>query len=387
MDSYRRIIKLFKDESFFLFGPRGTGKSLLMKEYFKDQEVLKIDLLLPSELRKYSAEPEHLLQLIQGNPHIDIIIIDEIQKVPDLLSIVHHQIEESAGKKKFVLTGSSARKIKRAGVDLLGGRALRLSLFPFVPAELKSDFNLEDALRFGLIPLVFMSKNKKQRLQAYIDLYLKEEIKAEGLVKNLGAFSRFLETMSFSHGELLNISNISRDCGVERKSIERYIEILEDTLIAERLPVFDRSANRETIAHSKFYFFDTGVFHALIPLGVDAGPRKGALLEGLVFQVLRAHLSYSEKNGKLHFWHTKAGTEIDFIVDFGTNLFAIEVKSARKINRKELRGLKTFLMDYPNAKGYFVYQGHERLKMNNILCIPAEDFLKNEVPKIFSSGI
>jgi predicted AAA+ superfamily ATPase len=214
---------------------------------------LIIDLLSQEQQRFYLADPDRLQQVVVGHSATNTFIIDEIQRVPDLLSVVHSLIEHYP-EKQFILTGSSARKLKRSGVDLLGGRAILKTCHPFMAAELGGAFDLEDAIRFGLVPLVCSSKDKKATLDAYMGLYLREEVQAEGLVRNIGAFARFLEAISLSHGGVLNLSEVARECEVSRKAVEGYVQILTDLLVGVEIPVFSRRAKRQLIKHSKFYY-------------------------------------------------------------------------------------------------------------------------------------
>jgi len=362
-------------QSFFLFGPRGTGKSLWLKNRFP--EALYIDLLKPDTRRQLEARPERLEELVKGSPNTHTIIIDEVQKVPDLLNLVHYLIEENK-ELQFILTGSSSRKLKRSGVDLLAGRAVLRKCHPFLLSELGDRFDEEKILQNGLLPLIWNSPYPKAELGAYIDLYLKEEIQQEGYVRNLGDFSRFLETISFSQGSVLNQSEISRECEVERKTVSGYIGILEDMLLSIRLPVFTKRAKRRLIRHEKFYFFDTGVYRHLRPKGPLDKPSEieGIVLEGLVMQHLRAWIDYSQNDTSLYYWRTKSGTEVDFIL-YGSEIFtAIEVKNSAKVRRSDLGGLKAFREDYPESQQLLLYRGKDKLQVDGILCLPWELFLK-----------
>lgn len=365
--------------SYFLFGPRGTGKTTWLRQNCKNG--LSIDLLEPGFYRRYKARPERLRDLVEGNPDKKIVIIDEIQKVPELLDVVHLLIEEEP-ERQFILTGSSARKIKQKGVDLLGGRAVIRSLHPFIASELKDSFNLEKSLKFGLIPLIFSAQDPQDTLNAYIALYLKEEVQMEGLVRNIGNFARFLEAISFSHGSILNISNVARECEVERKTVQGYLEVLYDLLMAYSLPVFTKKAKRAVIQHPKFFLFDTGVFRILRPSGPLDRPGEidGPALEGLVAQHLRAWIDYSQSSCRLYFWRTKAGTEVDFIIYGKESFWAVEVKNTRNIRKNDLRPLITFHHDYPECNPLFVYRGKEKLLIDNVLCVPCETFLKSIEP-------
>lgn len=281
MESY--IPRFFEapTQSFFLFGSRGTGKSTYLQRQYPD--ALWIDLLKPDVFRTYAARPERLIELVHGNPDKKTVVVDEVQKVPDLLSAVHSLIEEKSNK-TFVLTGSSARKLKRTGIDLLAGRVLLRTLHPFLLSELPARASLDDALQFGLLPIVVSASDPHDVLRAYVSLYVREEVQLEGLVRNIGFFSRFLEGASFSHASLLNVSNIARESGVDRKVVEAYIQILEDILLAFRLPVFAKRSQRAVVSHPKFYFFDTGVFQSLRPRGPldrpERGQQKGRITPG-----------------------------------------------------------------------------------------------------------
>lgn len=375
------ISRFFNDpgQSFFLFGPRGTGKSTWCSMSFPD--ALLVDLLRPEVYRAYSGRPERLRELIEGNPDRRRIIIDEIQKVPELLSVVHSLIEEKQDL-QFILTGSSARKIRRAGVDLLAGRAFLRTLHPFIAAELGDRFLLEEALTHGLLPLVLASQSPAQVLESYAALYVQEEVKMEGMVRNVGAFSRFLEAVSFSHASVLNVSNIARECEVERKTVDGYISILEDLLLAYRIPVFSTRAKRRLAAHPKFYIFDVGVFRSLRPRGLLDRPEEiaGAGLEGLVVQHLRAWSAYRGGKNTLHYWRTRAGVEVDLVIHGEDGLWAIEVKNSKRVHSQDLRGLHRFAEDYPESRRLLLYRGPERLKKGSVLCLPCEDFLRDLHP-------
>lgn len=361
-------------QSFFLFGPRGTGKSTLVKRHFK--EAIYVDLLDPEVFRNYSANPERLKERLLAASGNATVVIDEIQKVPQLLSLVHSLIEQKAGW-RFVLTGSSSRKLKRGGVDLLAGRALLCSLHPFMAAELGRGFSLAAALQTGLLPIVLDSAEPKKVLQSYAALYLREEVQMESLVRNIGNFTRFLEAASFSHASLLNITNIARECQVERKVVEGYVSVLEDLLLASRLPIFTQRAKRALVVHPKFYLFDAGVYRSLRPQGPLDRPEEieGQAVEGLVAQHLRAWIDYSGRDFKLYFWRTRSGVEVDFVVYGSEGLFAVEVKNAARVQPQDLRGLRAFKQDYPQSRAYLIYRGKERLMKDGVLCLPCEEFL------------
>jgi predicted AAA+ superfamily ATPase len=369
-------------EHFFLLGPRGTGKTLWTTLHYP--QALRVDLLDPATLRRLAARPESLVELVTGNPDRPQVIIDEVQKLPALLEVVHLLIERKTGQ-QFILTGSSARKLRREGVNLLGGRAAQKHLHPYLAAELGERFSLPTALRQGMLPLVWAAADPGETLQAYNGLYLREEVQMEGVVRNVGAFARFLEAMSFSHAGVLNLSNVSRECQVSRKTVEGYLDILEDLLLGFRLPVFTRRAQRALATHPKFYYFDAGVFRANRPSGPLDVPQEieGLALEGLVAQHLRAWCDYSGGRHQLHYWQTRSQVEVDFVVYGEAGLRAIEVKNSTQVRPEDLRGLRSFAEDYPRSELCLVYRGRERFRREGVLCLPAEEFLLDLRPDRF----
>ena len=364
-------------QSCFLFGPRGTGKSTWLRHRLPD--ALFVDLLDPARHRRLEARPERLRDLLAGT-QCETVVIDEIQRVPALLTVVHATLQEPSPP-RFVLTGSSARKLRRGGVDLLGGRAIQCTLHPFMAAELPA-FDLDRTLRTGLIPLVWDAAQPSATLAGYASLYLDQEVRAEGLTRNVGNFARFLEAASFSHAGELNVAAIARECEVPRKAVASYIEILQDLLLAYTLPVFRKRAKRQTTAHRKFYLFDAGVFRALRPKGPLDRPSEidGQALEGLVAQHLRAWAAYSGSDDELYFWRTRSGVEVDFVVYGAHGVRAFEVKNASRVETKDLRGLRAFREDYPEAQAALLYRGRDRLRMGGIWCLPVDEFLRRLVP-------
>ena len=370
-------------QSFFLLGPRGTGKTTWLKDHYPN--AVWIDLLLPNEVSFYVAKPERLINTAEGAGDHAIIVIDEIQKIPELLSVVHYLIEQKKGY-QFILTGSSARKLRRSGIDLLAGRALLKFMNPFVAAEMDSSFSLERALEIGMLPLAWDNISPKSVLTAYTALYLKEEIQAEGLVRNIGDFARFLEIMSFSHGSLLNLNNIAAECNVSRSTASNYLQILEDMLLGYTLNVFTRRAKRALTSHPKFYLFDAGIFQALRPRGPLDRPEEiqGTALEGLIAQHLKAWIDDQQTNYALTFWRTRGGSEVDFVL-YGEDCFiAIEVKNRETVSRNDLSGLKAFKEDYPEAKLFLLYRGQRRLMQETIHCVPVQDFLLHILPSLLA---
>jgi uncharacterized protein len=371
-------------DHFFLLGPRGTGKTWLTQRLFP--KALRVDLLDPETLRSLSARPERLKELIGARPDVLQVVIDEVQKLPVLLEVAHLQIEEKQGV-QFIFTGSSARKLRRGGVNLLGGRAAHKTLYPFMAAELGPQFKLEEALRLGMLPIVRGGKAPEEILRAYSGLYLREEVQMEGMVRNIGNFSRFLEAISFSQASVLNLANVARECHVNRKTVEGYLEILEDLLLAFQVQVFTRRAKRELAAHPKFFFFDAGVFRANRPSGpLDARSEiDGAALEGLVAQHLRAWCDYSSGKHQLYYWQTRSKVEVDFVVYGEGGLHALEVKNSTQVRPEDLRGLKNFGEDFPESRRWLLYRGRERLLRDGILCVPCEEFLLQLKPSEFPS--
>ncbi len=366
-------------QHYFLFGPRGTGKSTWLQRHYGD--AVWIDLLDPLQFRTYEARPERLESTLPKTNLSSVVVIDEIQRVPELLSVVHKTIEQRSDL-QFVLTGSSARKLKTTGANLLGGRAATMKMNPFMASELGDDFNLTESLSLGMVPVVRGATEPRQSLNGYVDVYLRQEIQAEAMVRRIDSFTRFLESISFSQGAVLNLSDVARDCQVKRSTVTGFVQILEDLLIADVLPVFSRRAKRNLVSHNKFYFFDCGVFRSLRPTGPLDSPAEidGAALETLVYQHLQAWVAYSDAPSKLYFWRTQAGSEVDFIVYGEAGFFAIEVKNAATVRPRDVRALRTFREDYPDATPLLLYRGKERMNVRGVDCMPVESFLKKLKP-------
>ncbi|MFI5334046.1 MAG: ATP-binding protein [Chlamydiales bacterium] len=365
-----------QEESYFLLGPRGTGKSTWLRHHYPS--AVRIDLLLGEEERKYSANPERIRDVVAAMGMGRVLILDEIQRVPGLLPEIHALIEARCGI-QFIMTGSSARKLRRSVTDLLGGRALLRQMGPFLASELGEAFSLERAVKFGMIPLIWQSKDPEEKLRNYITLYLKEEVQAEGLVRHQSDFARFLEVATFSYGSLWTTSDISREASVKRGTVDNYLRILEDLLLSFSIPVFARRAKRRVIAHPKFYFFDAGVYRALRPRGVlDSNPEiEGHVLEGLIAQHLRAWVFSQRETHSLSFWRTQSGLEVDFIIYGPRGFWAIEVKRAGVLGPDDVRGLAAFKEEYPEAECFIITRGKRREMYRNFPVLPAEDFLKN----------
>ncbi len=362
-------------ESFLLLGPRGTGKSTWLAHCYPD--AVRIDLLLPEEERRYLAAPERLREIADSLPAgRGIIVLDEIQRAPGLLPVIHSLIEEGRSI-QFIMTGSSARKLRREIGNLLGGRALLRLMPPFFAAELGSAFQLDKALKVGMIPMVWQAEDAWEKILNYVGICLREEVLAEGLVRQVGDFARFLEISSFSHGQLLNVNDIAREAQVKRTTVDNYLQILEDLLIAFRLPVFTRRAQRVLVSHPKFYYFDSGVYRSLRPKGPmdKEAELEGPALEGLVAQHLRAWVQAQREPHQFCFWRTKSQVEVDFILYGPKGFWAIEVKRGREVHSSDLKGLKSFSEEYPEAKSLFLYLGKHRLHKEGVLCLPLEEFL------------
>jgi predicted AAA+ superfamily ATPase len=367
---YPRVLQPPLKQSFFLFGPRGVGKTAWAHEQFPD--ALFFDLLDYQTYTQLLAAPQRLGdQIPQG--YKGWVVVDEIQRVPELLNEVHRLIE--LRRLRFVLTGSSARKLRQRGVNLLAGRALTRHLHPFMASELGSDFDLKRALRWGCLPLACTSEKPQDYLNSYAATYLREEVQQEGFARNIGAFGRFLEAASFSQGSVLNMAAVARECAVSAKVVEDYFSILEDLLIAVRLPVFTKHAKRRLIAHPKFYYFDAGVFQSIRPRGpLDATEQiHGAALETLFLQQARALNDYGGLGYRLHYWRTAIGEEVDFVLYGERGLRAFEVKMAQNIRPDDLRGLLSFRTDFPQAKAYLLYLGNRRWHDRGVEVLPFAD--------------
>lgn len=340
------------NNSLFLFGPRQVGKTWLIKNTLTPE--LYINLLNNEDYSRYSKSPSLFPKEVRAvkNTGPCQIVIDEVQRCPFLLDEIQLAMDENPNV-QFILTGSSARKLKRAGVNLLGGRAITLHLHPFTAGELGERFSLAEALRFGALPKISLSENiseKMRLLKSYVEIYLKEEIQQEALVRNVPAFSKFLDLAAFENGNIINFKNISREVGSGAKTIKEYFQILEDTLIGFFLHPYVKSHRERIIAHPKFYLFDTGVVRALkgelSSELVEGSPPYGSVFEHFVILEIKKVLDYREREARISFFRTSDGAEVDLILEIGKNLFAVEIKSSNTPSISEVRGLRSFISDH-----------------------------------------
>jgi uncharacterized protein len=361
------------DGTFLLFGPRGTGKSTWLRRHFSN--AVWYDLLDSREALRLEREPAALFQELSGCPRERWVVLDEVQKVPGVMDEVHRLIEERG--LRFVLCGSSARKLKRGGANLLAGRALVERMFPLVSAELAGDFAAEKAIRFGTLPMVIGHSDPVGFLEAYATTYLNEEIRAEALARNVGSFSRFLEVAARQNGQVTNVTGIARDAGVGRTTVQNYFEILQDTLIGEWLLPWKLKRSNKQVGHPKFYMFDPGVARALSgrtpypPAPEESGP----LLETLIHNELKAYLAYRRLRYGLYFWRTHDGAEVDFLCEASTGWVGIEVKASRAWRNSFNRGLVRLRRDLPNLAAYGIYLGNRPAQFGPVAVLSVGDFL------------
>ena len=366
------------DDSIFLFGARQTGKSTILRQQFP--KAIYIDLLDTEVKNRLSRRPVLLYETLKDKPENTLVIIDEIPEVPELLNEVHRLISER--HIIFILCGSSARKLKRKGKNTLGGRALPVYLYPFVSAEIPN-FDIDHAVSYGMIPSHYLAKNPQRRLAAYIEVYLKEEIKEEALVRNLDAFQRFLEAAALTDGEMVNNNNIAQDCGVSATTVSAYFDILEDTLIGYRIPAFTKVMKRRLVQAPRFYYFDVGVANHLLHRKelVRGTPDYGHAFEHLVIQEIYAWMHYTHSEETLSYWRTYTGMEVDVVI--GAARVAIEIKSVEEVMNRHLKGLKAFGEEHPQSRRIIVSLDKFNRHMGDIECIYVLDFFK----MLWSQGI
>lgn len=374
-----RIFQLNKeiDSSIFLFGGRQTGKTTILRQQFPN--AIFFDLLNTSVKSRLQRRPVLLYETLKDKPAGTLVIIDEIPEIPELLNEVHRLIVER--QLVFILCGSSARKLKRKGHNTLGGRALPVFLYPLVSAEIP-DFDIDHAVTYGMLPPHYLAKNPSRLLAGYIDVYLKEEIKEEALVRNLDAFHRFLEIAALTDGEIINNNNIAQECGVHATTVNSYFDILEDTLIGYRIPAYTKVMQRRLVQAPRFYYFDVGIANHLLHRKdlVRGTADYGHAFEHLVVQELVAYLHYTHSEERLSYWHTYTGIEVDIII--GDARVAIEIKSTEEIQNKHLKNLKIFAEEHPQSRLIIVSLDVFTRRIGNIECFYVMDFFHRlwEIP-------
>ena len=359
------------NDSVFLWGARQVGKTTLLEQLYPQARYY--DLLQAKEFERFLRRPSLLSEELESMKEGDLVIIDEIQKVPQLLDEIHALIHKK--KIRFILSGSSPRKLIRSGANLLGGRALKKILHPLVSSEIP-DFNLIKAVNNGLIPRHYMINNPWERFRAYIGVYLNEEIREEALSRNLKTFSRFLEVAAISNGEMIVYKNIAQDCGIDLRTVKEYFEILNDTLIGYLIPGFKETVKRRAIQAPKFYFFDVGIANYLLNRkNILPGTEIfGHAFEHLIIQELIAYLDYMQSPENLTYWRTSSGYEVDVII--GRGRVAIEIKSTDEVLSRHLKGLKAFKEDFSDARVIIVSLDKYPRVMNGVEIFPADLFLK-----------
>lgn len=371
---------LLPERSFFLFGPRGTGKTTWLRDLLPDAHW--VDLLADRELVRLLREPGLLTREVEALPARSWVVVDEVQKLPALLNEVQDLLVRRGPRIRFALTGSSARKLRRSDVNLLAGRAINRRFFPLTASELGRDFDLERALRFGTLPAVWAdARSDADRidiLEAYAENYLTQEIRQEALVKSLDSFSRFLEVAAQMNAQVTNVSGIARDAGVARPTVQGYFEILIDTLVGVWLPAWRPRAKVKEVGHPKFYFFDTGAVRALArglrePI---AAVERGVLLETYLLHELRAWIDASGCGGELSYWRTPSGSEVDFVWSRGGRSVGIEVKAAERWRREDGAALRELLAAGRLRRAFGVYRGRTALRDGEVSVLPVGTFLE-----------
>lgn len=370
---YNRVLSLSESEtdSLFLFGARQTGKTSLLCERFPDS--IYYDLLEFDTMMRFRQRPSLLRDLLVEVPDGSLVIIDEIQQVPELLNEIHLLI--SRKNIRFILCGSSARKLRRNSVNTLGGRALPTTLYPLVSTEIP-DFNLIRAVNNGMMPAIYPLDNPRRQIQAYVDIYLKEEIMAEALVRNLMGFSNFLRAAAMTDGEMVNYQNIAQDCGVSAKTVKEYFSILTDTLIGYLIPAYTKTNKRNVVQAPRFYFFDVSIPNFLLNRNdlLPGSTEFGHAFEHFFMQELVAYLGYTNSAEPLSYWRTYTGLEVDAVI--GEARIAIEFKSVTEVRTGHVKNLKHFAGEYPNARLIIVSLDKFNRKHGQVDCLYAYDFLK-----------
>ncbi len=363
-------------QSILLLGPRGTGKSTWIHHHFKDAVVY--DLLSTSESLRLSQDPSALYRELESGPADRWVVIDEVQKVPALLDEVQRLIEGRG--RRFVLSGSSARKLRRGGTNLLAGRAIVTEMFPFVSAELADDVSFAGMLANGSLPMAVLGYDPVSYLRTYAETYLQEEIRAEALTRNIGHFARFLEVAARQNGQVTNMAGIARDAAVSRQTVQNYFSVLVDTLIGYWIEPWKLKRSTKQVQHPKFYLFDPGVARALS--GRIAYPatleERGPLLETLLLNEIRCYLSYARRPYKIHFWRNYDGVEVDFLCETSEGFVAAEFKASERWDKRFNRGLQRMRaeMGVQLTACYGVYLGDRPALWDDVRILPVGEFLK-----------
>lgn len=372
-DMYRRIFDIENrlDEAMFLFGGRQTGKSTLLKERFP--KAVYIDLLKSDVRNRFKQHPEEFRESLLRYPPETLVIVDEIQKVPDLLDEVHWLMVEKG--LWFILSGSSARKIKKSGANNLGGRAIPETLFPLVSAEIP-DFDLERAVQNGMIPRHYAVANARNRMRAYIDLYLKVEIIEEALVQNADEFVRFMEVAAIMDGEILNYENVASDCEVSANTVKAYYKILVDTLLGFEVPAYRKVIKRKLYKAPRFYYFDVGIANHLTKRYhlAPRTPEYGHAFEHLIMQEIAAYLGYTNSDEELTYWHTYENLEVDAVI--GDARVAIEIKSKEHIDHDDKKGVTEFAKEHPDTRQIIVSRDRISRRSGDVDLYYVTDFFK-----------
>ncbi len=366
----KQIFEGIGSESAFLWGARQTGKSTLLKSLFPGSPYF--DLLLSDEYDRFQRNPGLLREILIALNSPEVVIIDEIQRIPALLNEIHWMIVNK--NIRFILSGSSPRKILRTGSNLLGGRALRYELYPLVYQEIPG-FDLLRTLNNGLLPRHYLSHKPEKLISAYIGSYLRDEVMAEARIRNIAAFARFLEMAAFSNGEMVNYTNIATDCGVSAPTVKEYFQILEDTLTGRFLPSFQKKPKRRVILAPKFYFFDIGIANQLVKRGrIEFGSESfGKAFEHFIYLELYAHSKYTDLNYQISYWRTTSQIEVDFIL--GDHDVAIEVKSTDMVNKRHIKGLQSFAEEYSVKRLIIVSNDPYPRQIENVSVLPWRIFL------------
>ncbi len=376
-----RNAELPRDRSFFLFGPRQTGKTTLVNALF-NEGVFKINLLLSEQLLKYSKNPDVLIREVEWklkNDRVQYILVDEIQKVPQLLNTVQYIIDTY--KVPVILTGSSARKLKRGMANLLGGRAIQRFLYPFNWDEIKDVYTLDEVLSYGTLPPVVTAPENYRTdiLVSYTETYIREEIQAEGIIRNVGSFSKFLDMAAAQFGEQLNYSEVARECQLPVMTVKSYYEILEDTLIGIVLLPYRKSLRKRLSAHPKIYFFDNGVTNAInkYSLKIKDPSLLGRLFEQFIINETFRHIRYRQSMVQMFFWRTSSGTEVDLVLEKDKKLIAaFEIKYSENISGTHLSGLRSFLTDHPEVPCYLISRVNSPYSLGQISILPWQHYLE-----------